>query len=150
MQCMSCIDSATCLLVSACVSWWISTGSAKNPPALQQVSHGLNTSAERHPPTTTTLPVAKNKARHIGAQYRTISNSPGAAVPPVVKSKVIFLSSSTSADCNLQSAAVSEYDARCFLYLAVLGFLLTGFPKPPHSQIAAGLRVHLGSHNVLS
>ncbi len=75
--------------------------------------------------------------------------------PPVVKSKVIFLSlfhgwSLTSADCNLQSAAVSEYDAHCSLFSVVLGFLLTGFPKSSHSQIAAGLGVHLGSLNVLS
>lgn len=111
------------LCLSACVSWWKSTGSGTNLPAHQQVSHSLNTSAEQHPQTTA-LPVATNKARHIRAQYRTISNSPGVAAPlppSPVKLKVIFLSlflawSSTCANCNLQSAAVSGYDAHCFLF----------------------------------
>lgn len=58
---------------------------------------------------------------------------------PPLKSKVIFLSlfflgwSSKSSYCNLQSAAVSEKDARCFLVgvlAALASFLwLTRFPK---------------------
>lgn len=81
----------------------------------------------------------------------------GSCGPPSQLSQRLFFSHYFLVDPRLVptpllSAAVSEYDACCFLFrvLAALGFLWIGFPKSSHSQIAAGLRVHLGSPNVLS
>lgn len=66
-------------------------GQARTLWLISRSHTSLNTSARQHPPTTT-LPVTTNKARHIAAQYRIISNSPGVAVPtpPAVRVKGYF------------------------------------------------------------
>lgn len=125
-MCMSCVDRATRLLVSACVSWWISTGSGKNPPdpsaGLTRPQHLCRAASTNN-----------NSARGYKqgeAHQSTIQNHfklTRSCSPPQVKSKVIFLSlffgwSSSIANCNLQSAAVSQYGAHCFFLFGGFGF----------------------------
>lgn len=154
-MCKSCIDSATPSCICLCVM--VNIHGVRQEPSgpsagLTQPQHLCQAAS-----TNNNCACGYKQGK---AHQSTIQNHfklTGSCSPPQLSQRLFFshyflVDPRLVATFNLQRTAVSEYDARWFLsgVLAALGFLLTGFSKSSHSQIAAGLRVHLGSLNVLS